>query len=259
MTTKRCSVSSCCKNVVGRGLCAAHYSKLMKYGNPLAGRTNSGGSCDVEGCDGAIHAHRLCSKHYERFRKHGDASIVRKVKKCAVDGCTDKYRANGFCEFHNGRFRHHGDPLAGGGRKLPPNSLAICGVNGCGKRAVSRHLCSAHNAKFKKYGDPLGGYIQDGRSKEWHVRKGGYVIKFDRSNPHAHPKSGIVFQHREVIGEAIGRPLRGDEMVHHKNGDRSDNRRRNLELCIKRQPPGQRVKDQVKWAREILQEYGNMF
>lgn len=177
---------------------------------------------------------------------------------CSIAGCGGVVHGRGLCDFHCTRLRKHGDPLAGGPRRLSPGSLSVCAVDGCGNGSIASHLCAKHYAKNKKYGTPLGGGVQDGRSKEWHVRKGGYVIKFDRANPNAHPVSGVTFQHRDVMAAFIGRPLRSDENVHHKNGDRTDNRIENLELWIKSQPAGQRVQDKVAWARNILHEYGDL-
>lgn len=57
------------------------------------------------------------------------------------------------------------------------------------------------------------------------------------------------------MSSTLGRPLREDENVHHKNGNRSDNRPSNLELWSTWQPAGQRIEDKVAWAVELLRFY----
>lgn len=53
----------------------------------------------------------------------------------------------------------------------------------------------------------------------------------------------------------LGRPLLPGENVHHRNGDRSDNREINIELWNTSQPSGQRVTDKVRWALELIEQY----
>lgn len=77
-----------------------------------------------------------------------------------------------------------------------------------------------------------------------------------------HPRasrSGYVLEHIVVMEQTLGRPLFPNERVHHINGIRNDNAPSNLELWIKPHPTGIRASDAVKWARQIIRDYGEMF
>lgn len=58
-----------------------------------------------------------------------------------------------------------------------------------------------------------------------------------------------------MLARHLGRAITYHENVHHRNGDRMDNRIENLELWSTWQPSGQRVHDKVQWAIELLTRY----
>lgn len=80
-----------------------------------------------------------------------------------------------------------------------------------------------------------------GEQSVWHdyvpagkrvITEDGYVIVRCPGHPNTNKgKNGnYIYEHRLVMSNHLKRPLSKNEVVHHKNGDRSDNRIENLDL-----------------------------
>jgi hypothetical protein len=107
-------------------------------------------------------------------------------------------------------------------------------------------FCGRHFYRTRKHGSPY-------RGREAAPRGAGYLTRGYRI---ISVGGGVRMpEHRYVMEQVLGRPLWPDEDVHHRNGDRSDNRPENLELWSSSQPRGQRVADKVAWATELLATY----
>lgn len=104
-----------------------------------------------------------------------------------------------------------------------------------------------------KKGLPLEGPIT-GLGKGF-KNKYGYIL-LCRPKHFSSNEKGRVFEHHFVMANHLGRALKKDERIHHKNGIRDDNRLENLELWKIGQPPGGRVDDKIRWAKDLLEEYG---
>jgi len=77
----------------------------------------------------------------------------------------------------------------------------------------------------------------------------GYVFILNPEHPFA-TKSGYIREHRLVMEKKIGRFLQPNEVVHHINGNRQDNRVENLQLFDK--PLHDSLESKKRWLNNQL-------
>lgn len=197
--------------------------------------------CTVEGCERTMKARGFCVNHYQRW-------YVLQQPNCTIDGCERRARSRTWCELHYQRWLNHGDPLAmlpHGGWNHARQPTLQCTVPRCSRPHSCRGFCEKHYHRFQIHGDPNVMLIGE-RGTGW-VNANGYRSFMINGRRHV--------EHRYVMEQHLGRPLRRGENVHHLNGVKDDNRIENLELWSKTQPCGQRVPDKVAWAIELLELY----
>lgn len=75
-------------------------------------------------------------------------------------------------------------------------------------------------------------YLRGEKNYNWKggkICRRGYILILNREHPFATSQK-YVLEHRLVMEKKIGRYLHPWEVVHHRNGDKKDNRIENLEL-----------------------------
>jgi hypothetical protein len=264
-STKPCSVLGCSRHHEARGFCRMHYKRWLKRGDP--GRVESERSCgnthcSIPGCSKPHVARGFCGMHLQRWYTRGDPggpepSPIFNTTKCTVDGCNRLRYARGYCHTHYDRWRRHGDPGAAAIGLSPADRKQVnrkCSVGGCNRKHNRHGLCAMHYARKKNTGDlgPVHALINRGADSA--ITRDGYRILYHRDHPNA-TANGCILEHIFVMSKKLGRPITKGETIHHKNGNRADNRPENLELWASRHPRGQRVTDHIAFAAQTLLQY----
>jgi hypothetical protein len=109
----------------------------------------------------------------------------------------------------------------------------FCSINDCKNRIHAKLLCGKHYKRLLSNGD---GTKINVREQGTGTINCGYKLVWLPKHPNANG-SGRILEHRLVMSNYLGRPLLITEYVHHKNGNRLDNRIENLELCCNQAQP----------------------
>ena len=128
-------------------------------------------------------------------------------------------------------------------KDVPISQIAI--LFGCEDRAIVR-ACKKLNIAYSSKTGPRPGSMSPLWKGGKTISAQGYVMVYApdhhscasrnehraaRENDRSYNRKKYVQEHRLVMEAHLGRYLVENEVVHHKNGEKTDNRIQNLELC----------------------------
>lgn len=157
MTDTTCSIDSCDRVRFCRGWCRRHYSRWLRYDDPLAGYRSPGSPlppCSVENCVQPTEKiiKGMCVMHYSRVATTGDAGPAHSMR---------------IIGDHEARFWASVDMLG----PLPPHRLTLgwcwqwtrpLNANGYGSFSVGREKLGPHRWAYRNFIGPIpDGYEVD--------------------------------------------------------------------------------------------------
>ncbi len=162
---------------------------------------------------------------------------------CKFEQCMKPAHSKGLCNGHRWQVRR-GQPLT----PLRPRRQTRqkeCIVPNCSMIHTGLGYCTSHLEQLQRgIRIPLYGFIDN---------QGYFVVHCPE---HPNTRAGkYISEHRLVMSNLLGRPLAKGETVHHKNGIRSDNCKKNLEHRIQQHGGGQTIEDRINDAIEVLRSY----
>jgi len=150
-------------------------------------------------------------------------------------------------EYEIGTIAHGGEIGKSGGAKR--NLFIFRACLGCGKPQWVAYRKSKGKPETVRCQSCAGLHRYEGVAKRKYQVRGYTWVKLDKDD-FFYPmvqKDGYVREHRLIMAKHLGRCLQPWETVHHKNGDKHDNRIENLELALSQ---GEHIRSHNKGYRE---------
>ena len=192
--------------------------------------------CQADGCDRAVYARQLCGRHYKQQQRHGAVQSETGPRPCAADGCDRQAVTQGWCHGHYLRWSRTGAVKADVPLARPVRD--DCRVDGCGRPRHSGGLCRTHVGRERATGAV---------AEEVPVRRAGGEGSISHGYRKVVVPPGLlwltggernILEHRLVMAQLLGRALLPGELVHHRNGDRLDNRKEQPGAVVDRPTAG---------------------